>query len=120
MVMITFPEGPESKDKAVSARLQLPQRKASGSSYVADVLQRREAEGGQVVGQGLTNACRVPALGQEGEKAIKATEARRPRKAPHTGKYSKNTAFLEVSLLRDGSGNRHYSTDQGFLFKSSP
>lgn len=119
VVMTAFPKGPESKDKARSARLQLPRRKAPYSSYVADVLQRRETEGGQVVGQGLANACCVPALGREGEKAIKVTETRRPGKAPHAGKFSKNAAFLEVPLLSDSLGNRHYSRDQGLLFKSS-
>lgn len=117
--MTTFPEGPESKGKARWTLLQPPQRKAPRSPYIADVLQGSETEGRQVVGQGIANACCVPALGQKGEKAIKVTEARGPRKVPHTGKYSENVAFLQVSLVGDSLGNRHYSTDEVFL-KSSP
>lgn len=41
-----------------------------GSSYVADVLEGGEAEGGQVIRQGFCDADCVPALGQEGQKAI--------------------------------------------------
>ena len=38
-------------------------------SYVADVLERGETEGGQVIGQGFSNASSVPALKEEGEEA---------------------------------------------------
>lgn len=39
--------------------------RSAGSSYVADVLQGGEAEGGQGVRQGLSNARGAPALGGE-------------------------------------------------------
>lgn len=39
--------------------------RSTGSSYVADVLQGGEAEGGQGVCQGLSDARGAPALGKE-------------------------------------------------------
>lgn len=48
------------------------------SSYIADVLERREAEGGQVIGQGFANARCVPALEGERKQLVYAT--RQPQK----------------------------------------
>lgn len=42
---------------------------------MTDVLERGETERGQVVGQGLSNAGCVPALGREEEEAITVIEA---------------------------------------------
>ena len=50
-------------------------------SYVADVLERGETEGGQVIGQGFSNARSVPALGEEGEEAVRFTAPRQHGKA---------------------------------------
>ena len=50
-------------------------------SYVADVLERGETEGGQVIGQGFSNAGSVPALGEEGEEAVRVTAPRQQGKA---------------------------------------
>ena len=49
-------------------------------SYVADVLKRGETEGGQVIGQGFSNAGSVPALGEEGEEAVRVTAPRQQGK----------------------------------------
>lgn len=43
---------------------------AHRSSYVADVLERGETKGRQVIREGFSDASRVPALGVEGEDTI--------------------------------------------------
>lgn len=56
------------------------------SSYIADVLERREAEGRQIICQGFANARCVPALEEERKQLVHAT--RQPQEVHCEGTQS--------------------------------